>query len=71
MSKTEAVGYLIREAKEHKTASATQLACVEALGEAGGNEAIAFLMAYADDVMRGTAEHNLALKALGRAARNG
>ena len=69
MSKTDAVDYLIREAKEHTTASASQLACVEALGEAGGNEAIDFLMAYADGAMRGTAAHSTALKALGRAAR--
>ena len=69
MSKTDAVDYLIREAKEHKTAGASQLACVEALGEAGGNAAIDFLMAYADDAMRGTEAHSVALKALGRAAR--
>jgi hypothetical protein len=71
MSKTDAVAYLIREAKEHSTASASQLACLEALGEAGGDEAIAYLMEYADAVMRATEAHNTALKALGRAARNG
>ncbi|MEE3509654.1 hypothetical protein QN399_26035 [Pseudomonas sp. 10C3] len=71
MSKTEAVDYLIREAKEHTMPSAAQLACVEALGEAGGNEAIGYLMAYADDARRETPAHSVALKALGRAARNG
>jgi hypothetical protein len=35
------------------------------------NEAIRFLIAYADEAMRGTAAHSVALKALGRAARDG
>ncbi|VVP47534.1 hypothetical protein PS850_05230 [Pseudomonas fluorescens] len=52
MSKTDAVDYLIRETKEHSKGGAAQLAALEGLGEAGGVQAIDYLMAFTDDAIR-------------------
>ena len=70
MSKTDAVGYLIQAIKDSAKGSGAQMAAVEALGEAGGNQAIDYLMGFATEANRGSNALLTALRALGRASRN-
>lgn len=46
------------------------MVAIEALGEAGGNQAIDFLIRYAAEVTRSGSSHLAVIKALGRASRN-
>lgn len=70
MSRTAAIEHLIKVIEDSSDGSNFQLVAIEALGEAGGNQAINYLIKFAGEVKGSGNSHFAALKALGRASRN-
>ena len=62
--------HLINVIEDSSKGGSLQMVAIEALGEAGGNQAIDFLIRYAAEVTRSGSSHLAVIKALGRASRN-